>query len=172
MTQTPNAPIYSACSLTAIQRSILMVDDQPGYLELMAEVVEEYFPELHLQTAPNGEQAWQFLNQGQALAPSAAENQSHWIYPSLIISDLNLPKISGVDLLHRIKQDPYLQAIPVIIFSTSQAEQDILRCYQAQANCFITKPSNVDDFFTVVQQIIAFWLNLVTLPHFPPQQIP
>ncbi|ANV85558.1 hypothetical protein AWQ21_05600 [Picosynechococcus sp. PCC 7003] len=149
-----------------------MVDDQPGYLELMAEVIEEYFPELDLQTAPDGEQAWQFLNQGQSPVPSTSESPWNWIYPSLIISDLNLPKISGVELLHRIKHDPYLQAIPVIIFSTSQAEQDILRCYQAQANCFITKPDNVDDFFSVVQQIIAFWLNLVALPHFPPQQIP
>ncbi|MBV5261165.1 response regulator [Synechococcus moorigangaii CMS01] len=141
-----------------------MVDDQAGYLELMAEVVEEYFPQLILQTAQDGEQAWQLLNQNQALMTSPT--RSHWFYPSLIISDLNLPKLSGVELLRRVKQDPYLQTIPVIIFSTSCAEEDILRCYQAQANCFITKPNNVDDFFVVTQHIITFWLNLVVLPNF------
>ncbi|MEB3224263.1 MAG: response regulator [Synechococcus sp.] len=169
MTQTPLVPSYQACSLTTIQRAILMVDDQPGYLELMAEVMEEYFPQLLLQTAQDGEVAWQLLNQGQPI--NSLTNPKNWFYPSLIISDLNLPKLSGVDLLRRIKQDPYLQAIPVIIFSTSRAEADILRCYQAQANCFITKPDNVDDFFAVAQHMIAFWLNLVMLPHFPSQGI-
>lgn len=157
---------YSACSLTTSQRAVLVVEDQPAYLELICEAIEESFPDLVIQSAQNGEQAWQFLNQGDRHSPetTALTSDAPMIYPSLIISDLNLPKLSGFELLTRIKQDAYLQAIPVVIFSTSTDEQDILRCYQAQANCYVAKPSNVDDFFAVVQEMLNFWLNLAELP--------
>lgn len=157
---------HRECSLATIQRSVLVIEDQKGYLELICEAIHEVFPEIRLQTARDGEQAWQLLNRPQQSITGFWEDEipEIQIYPSLIISDLNLPKFSGLELLDLIKQDPYLRAIPVVIFSTSKDEDDILRCYEAQANCYITKPNNIEEFFEVVQDIVHFWLNLVTPP--------
>lgn len=170
----PKSMVLNACAIDTTKRSILIVEDQPGYLELIGEAIAESFPQLFVQTARDGEQAWQLLehcerrgDSGDLLLSDAAKNHRDvpLIYPSLIISDLNLPKLSGLELLKRVKQDPFLQAIPVVIFSTSSDEDDILRCYQAQANCYITKPRHVDEFFTVVQGMVAFWINVASLPN-------
>lgn len=159
--------LHLACPLATTQRSILVIEDQKGYLELICEAIHDSFPEIRLQTAQDGEQAWQLLNYPQQEIACFWEDEipEIKIYPSLIISDLNLPKFSGLELLKLIKQDPHLKTIPVVIFSTSKDEDDILRCYEAQANCFITKPSNIEEFFEVVQDIVHFWLNLVTPPN-------
>ncbi len=144
------------------QPCILVVEDQVGYAELIREAIKHSFPEVKIRVVPSAEKAWFFLKQ---YLPTATEPV---IYPSLTILDLNLPKMSGLELLSLIKQDDDLQAIPVIVFSTSQAEEDILQCYQAQANCYITKPKDVDEFFNVVQKIVNFWLKTVSLPHTSP----
>ena len=86
------------------------------------------------------------------------------ILPDIILLDLNLPKINGTEVLAEIKKDPMLKYIPVIILTTSEAEQDILRAYDLHANCYITKPVNLEQFLTVVRSIENFWLTLVKLP--------
>ncbi|MGB2925944.1 MAG: response regulator [Limnothrix sp.] len=138
--------------------SVLLVEDQVGYLELMCEAIAGLLQNITVETANNGEQAWSLLNL------DASMTEKPIAYPSLIITDLNLPRLSGLELLSRIKKDQKLQAIPIVVFSTSQAESDILSCYQAHANCFITKPRDLDAFIEVVQSIVTFWLNLVCLP--------
>lgn len=144
-------------------QSVLLVDDQIGYLELMCEAIAEINQDLTICTAKNGEEAWaKLLRKNVDCEDITPKNKS--IFPSLIITDLNLPKLSGLDLLSRIKNNDHLKTIPVIVLSTSQMESDILQCYQAQANCFITKPDNIDDFFQVIQSILTFWLNLISLP--------
>jgi CheY-like chemotaxis protein len=134
------------------QYSVLIVEDQLGYRELICEAIAELYAHVKIQVAKDGAEAWNLLDQQRER-------------PSLIIVDLNLPKISGLELLKKIKTDQCLHVIPVIIFSTSQDENDILKCYQAQSNCFITKPRDIDTFFDVVQSMVTFWFNLVPLPN-------
>ncbi|NJN74052.1 MAG: response regulator [Limnothrix sp. RL_2_0] len=145
------------------QQSILLIDDQVGYLELMYEAIAEIDQKLNIYTAKDGEEAWEKLT-GKITISQDINSKSKSIFPSLIITDLNLPKLSGLELLARIRKDNYLKEIPVIILSTSQTESDIVQCYQAEANCFITKPDNIDDFFRVIQSILTFWLGIVSLP--------
>lgn len=152
-----------ACLIENKQQSVLLVDDQIGYLELMCEAIAEVNEELTIVTAKNGEEAWAQLV-AQRGNSQGVDSPKALICPSLIVTDLNLPKLSGLELLHRIKSCEHLRTIPVVVLSTSQMESDILQCYQAQANCFVTKPDDIDDFFQVIQNILAFWLNLVSLP--------
>ncbi|HEX7465226.1 MAG TPA: response regulator, partial [Usitatibacter sp.] len=84
--------------------------------------------------------------------------------PDIILLDLNLPKKDGREVLSEIKQDADLRAIPVVILTTSQAEEDVLRSYDLHANCYVTKPVDLEKFILVVQSIDRFWLNVVTLP--------
>ncbi len=85
--------------------------------------------------------------------------------PDLILLDLNLPKKDGREVLAEIKTDAALKTIPVVILTTSRAEQDVLRSYELQANCYISKPVDLEQFITVVKSIEDFWLTIVTLPH-------
>lgn len=149
--------IDSICSIDADRCSVLIVEDQLGYRELICEAIAELYPQITIQVAKDGAEAWKFLEEKKNQTPKIA-------YPALIVLDLNLPKISGLELLKKIKTDVSLHTIPVIIFSTSQDESDILKCYQAHGNCFITKPRDIDTFFKVVQSIVTFWFNLVSLP--------
>ena len=86
------------------------------------------------------------------------------VRPDLILLDLNLPSKDGREVLAEIKADPALRTIPVVILTTSRAEQDVLRSYELQANCYITKPVDLEQFMTVVRSIEDFWLTIVTLP--------
>jgi len=106
----------------------------------------------HLQVAADGVDALQRLRQ-----PGA-------VRPDLILLDLNLPRKDGREVLAEIKADPALKTIPVVIVTTSRAEQDVLKSYELQANCYITKPVDLEQFITVVKSIEDFWLTIVTLP--------
>lgn len=86
------------------------------------------------------------------------------VRPDLILLDLNLPRKGGLEVLAEIKADPKLQQIPVVVLTTSQAEQDVLRTYALHANCYIVKPVDLDQFIGVVQSIKSFWLAVVVLP--------
>jgi CheY-like chemotaxis protein len=86
------------------------------------------------------------------------------VRPDLILLDLNLPRKDGREVLAEIKAEPALKTIPVVVLTTSRAEQDVLRSYELQANCFVTKPVNLDQFIGVVKSIEDFWLTVVRLP--------
>lgn len=135
---------------------ILLVEDNPGDVRLTQEVLKEAKVHNNLNVVVDGEEALSFLHrQGQyADAPR----------PDLIMLDLNLPKKDGHEVLAVIKREEDLQRIPVVVLTTSQAEEDILKAYNLSANCYITKPVDLDQFIAVVKSIEDFWLILVKLP--------
>ncbi len=138
---------------------ILLVEDSPGDVRLTQEALRDAKMKNTLHVASDGLEAISFLRrQGKhANAPR----------PDLILLDLNLPKKSGSEILEEIKLDPSLKSIPVVILTTSAAEQDILQSYQLHANCYITKPVDLDQFLKVVKTLDNFWLTIVKLPSDP-----
>jgi CheY-like chemotaxis protein len=141
---------------------ILLVEDSPSDTDLTIEALREAKIRNHLNIAEDGVQALQFLRrQGKhAGAPR----------PDLIMLDLNLPRKDGREVLAEIKADDSLKTIPVVVLTTSRAEQDVLKAYQQHANCYITKPVDFEKFLSVVRSIESFWLMVVTLP--PPANFP
>lgn len=135
---------------------ILLVEDNPGDVRLTREALKEGKVRNNLHVAEDGDKALAFLRQGGngASAPR----------PDLILLDLNLPKRDGREVLAEIKSDPSLRCIPVVILTTSRAEEDILKTYDLHANCYITKPVNLEQFISVVKAIEDFWLTIVKLP--------
>ena len=115
---------------------ILLVEDNPGDIRLIVEVLKEGKIHNHLSVVEDGEEALAYLRR--------EGSYQDVILPDIILLDLNLPKISGTEVLAEIKKDPMLKHIPVIILTTSEAEQDILKAYDLHANCYITKPVNLD----------------------------
>jgi CheY-like chemotaxis protein len=109
-----------------------------------------------MSVATDGEEALAFLRRenGHAAAPR----------PDLVLLDLNLPRKDGREVLAEMKADPDLRRIPVVILTTSKAEEDIVRTYDLHANCYITKPVDLDQFITVVKSIESFWFSVVSLP--------
>ena len=135
---------------------ILLVEDNPGDARLTREALAHSKVKNNLHHARDGEEAVAFLRrQGQwASAPT----------PDLVLLDLNLPRRDGREVLEDIKGDPALMHIPVVILTSSQAEEDIMRTYRLHANCFITKPVDLEQLTKVVQGIEQFWFTLVRLP--------
>ena len=136
---------------------ILLVEDNPGDVRLAIEALRESKVRNNLHVARDGVEALAFLRREQPHDEAPR--------PDLILLDLNLPRKDGRQVLAEIKVDPRLHTIPVVILTTSRAEQDVLRSYELQANCYITKPVDLDQFITVVKSIEDFWLTIVTLPH-------
>ena len=136
---------------------VLLVEDNSGDIRLTQEAFKEGRLIVNLTVATDGVQALDLLNRRGSYAAAAR--------PDLILLDLNLPKKNGREVLSEIKAHEELRRIPVIVMSTSKAEQDILRAYNLNANCYITKPVELDDFLNVVRSIEDFWLTIVTLPH-------
>jgi CheY-like chemotaxis protein len=135
---------------------ILLVEDNPGDARLTREALAHSKVRNNLHHARDGEEALEFLHHS---GPSGAHP-----HPDLILLDLNLPRRHGREVLEEIKNDPALMHIPVVILTSSQAEEDILRSYQLHANCFITKPVDLEQLTKVVQGIEQFWFTLVKLP--------
>ena len=135
---------------------ILLVEDNPGDVRLTMEAWKEGKIRNHLHVAEDGVEALSFLRKEGKHAQAAR--------PDLILLDLNLPRKDGREVLAEIKKDPNLKHIPVVILTTSKAEQDILKTYDLHANCYITKPLDMDQFIRVVRSIEDFWLSIVTLP--------
>ena len=135
---------------------ILLVEDNPGDVRLAIEALRESKVRNNLHVARDGVEALAFLRREQPHEEAPR--------PDLILLDLNLPRKDGRKVLAEIKVDPRLHTIPVVILTTSRAEQDVLRSYELQANCYITKPVDLDQFITVVKSIEDFWLTIVTLP--------
>jgi len=135
---------------------ILLVEDNPGDVRLMTEALKETQVRKRLHLAEDGVQAMSFLRRK---GPHAGAPR-----PDLILLDLNLPKKDGREVLAEIKEDPKLKSIPVVVLTTSQSEQDVLRSYQLHANCYISKPVGLENLIAVVQSIEGFWLKTVRLP--------
>jgi two-component system, chemotaxis family, response regulator Rcp1 len=135
---------------------VLLVEDSAGDVRLTREALKDAKVHVHLQVVSDGIEAMAFLNrEGQHVqAPR----------PDLILLDLNLPKKDGRQVLEEIKQSPSLKSIPVVILTTSASEADILRSYMLHANCYITKPVDLNGFLDVVKSIDNFWLSVVKLP--------
>ncbi len=136
---------------------ILLVDDHPGDVRLMEEAFAEAPPfRAKLSVASDGEEAMAFLRRAGRFADA--------VRPELILLDLNLPKMNGAAVLAEIRADPALTHIPVIVLTTSTAEKDVRLTYQLHANCYITKPVELEDFFRIIRLISEFWLGTVELP--------
>lgn len=135
---------------------ILLVEDNPGDVRLTQEMLKEARVANHLEVVTDGEQALDFLFQrgGYRTAPR----------PDMVLLDLNLPKKSGLEVLEEVKAHPELRRIPIVILTTSKAEEDVVRSYNAYANCYVTKPVDLAQFMTVVRSIEDFWLTVVKLP--------
>ncbi len=135
---------------------ILLVEDNPGDYRLTKEALKEGKVYNNLHWAQDGVEAIEFLKRRGKY--DAAPR------PDIILLDLNLPKKDGREVLSEIKRDEALRTIPVVILTTSKAEEDVLRSYDLHANCYVTKPVDLDKFIVVVQSIDRFWLTVVTLP--------
>ena len=135
---------------------ILLIEDNPGDVRLSQEALEENKVHNRLFVAYDGVEALTFLHREGQFAEAPR--------PDLILLDLNLPKMDGREVLAEIKSDANLKRIPVVILTTSSADQDIIRSYNLHANCYITKPVDLDQFLIVIRSIENFWLSIVKLP--------
>jgi CheY-like chemotaxis protein len=135
---------------------LLLVEDNPGDVRLTQEALKQGDLSHELDVATDGEQALDYLFQRDEY-----EGQPR---PDLVLLDLNLPKCDGREVLRCLKEDETLRQIPVVILTTSEAEQDIEQTYELNANCYITKPVDLDDFMQVVRTVEDFWLGLAELP--------
>ena len=135
---------------------ILLVEDNPGDHRLTKEALHEGKVYNNLHWAKDGVEALDFLRRRGAHGNAPR--------PDLVLLDLNLPKKDGREVLSEIKSDESLKTIPVVILTTSQAEEDILKSYHLHANCYVTKPVDLEKFIVVVQSIDRFWLTIATLP--------
>lgn len=136
--------------------NILLIEDNPGDVRLAQEAFKEGKLEIHLDVVMDGQEAINFLHkEGSYL---------HANRPDIILLDLNLPKKDGREVLGEIKEDPLLKSIPVVILTTSNAEQDVTHSYNLHVNCYINKPVDYDNFFEIIKKIEDFWLNTAILP--------
>lgn len=135
---------------------ILLVEDNPGDVRLTQEAFRDGKIPSCLNVVEDGVKAIAFLRKKPPYS-----NAPH---PDLILLDLNLPKKGGQEVLEVIKADQHLKRIPVVILTTSSSEEDVLRAYNLHANCYISKPLDLDQFIKVVKTIEAFWLTIVKLP--------
>ncbi len=136
---------------------VLLVEDSPGDVRLSQEAFRDANPTIRVHVASDGVEAMAFLRREgtHARAPR----------PDLILLDLNLPRMDGREVLAHIKADDDLKTIPTVILTTSDAEADIVQSYQLQANCYLSKPVQLDEFESLVKSINDFWLTKVKLPH-------
>jgi chemotaxis family two-component system response regulator Rcp1 len=137
-------------------KEILLVEDSPGDVRLTQEAFRDANRSIHLHVAADGVEAMAFLRKERAYV--------HAPRPDIILLDLNLPKMDGREVLARIKEDDNLKTIPTVILTTSDTEADIVKCYQLQANCYLSKPVRLDAFEILVKSINDFWMTKVKLP--------
>jgi len=136
---------------------ILLVEDNLGDIRLTEEIFKECKVFNHLSVVRDGEEAMAWLRREGRYAASPR--------PDLILLDLNLPKKGGREVLAEVKVDADLRRIPIVVLTTSSADRDIVKSYDLHANCYLTKPMQLDEFVTVVQSIESFWLMIVKLPN-------
>jgi two-component system, chemotaxis family, response regulator Rcp1 len=139
-----------------MQRVVLLVEDSPGDVRLTQEAFRDAGKSIDLRVAADGVEAMAFLKHEGVYADAPR--------PDFILLDLNLPKMDGREVLAHIKEDENLKTIPTVILTTSDAEADILTSYQLQANCYLSKPVQLEEFESLVKSINDFWLTKVKLP--------
>lgn len=135
---------------------ILLVEDNPGDVRLIQEALQDGKLLNRVVTVTDGQKALAYLRKEGSYAQATR--------PDLILLDLNIPRKDGREVLAEIKADPHLRSIPVVIVTSSQAEEDILRSYNTHANCYVTKPVDLEKFVAVVRAIEEFWVTIVKLP--------
>jgi len=135
---------------------ILLVEDNPGDVLLTREALKEGKVLNNLYVAKDGSEALQFLHK-----EAPYENVPT---PDIVLLDLNLPRVNGREVLAHVKSDLNLRRIPIVVLTTSKAEEDIVRSYDLHANCYITKPLDLEQFIQVIKSIENFWLSIVKLP--------
>ena len=135
---------------------ILLVEDNPGDARLTMEAMRDAKVRNRIHVVEDGVEAMEFLRRQGRYGDAPR--------PDLILLDLNLPKMDGREVLAEVKADPNLKRIPVVVLTTSQAEEDVLRAYDLHANCYVTKPVDLAQFMKIVELIDEFWVNVVTLP--------
>jgi len=138
---------------------ILLVEDNPGDVRLIQEALQDGKLLNRVATVTDGQKALAYLRKEGSYAQATR--------PDLILLDLNIPRKDGREVLAEIKADPHLRSIPVVIVTSSQAEEDILRSYNTHANCYVTKPVDLEKFVAVVRAIEEFWVTIVKLPPKP-----
>ena len=136
---------------------ILLVEDNPGDVRLTRESLYDARVNNNMMVAGDGLEAMACLRQEGKYAQAAR--------PDLILLDLNLPRMNGFEVLDAIKEDPNLKRIPVVVLTTSEAEQDIVQSYNLYANAYVTKPVDLEQFIKVIKSIEGFWLEIVKLPN-------
>jgi len=135
---------------------ILLVEDNPGDVRLTVEILKETKVRNNLTVAGDGNEALELLRR--------TGRYTHAVRPDLILLDLGLPKKDGKQVLAEIKADPVLKRIPVVILTSSKAEEDVVKSYNLYANCYVTKPVDLEQFVKVVKSVEDFWLTIVELP--------
>jgi two-component system, chemotaxis family, response regulator Rcp1 len=135
---------------------ILLVEDNPADIRLTREALMEWKRASRLHVAKDGEEALEFLRREGRFSSAPR--------PDIVIIDLNLPRKDGRELLAEMKQDESLKCLPVVVLTTSRAEQDISRTYEMHANCYVIKPSGLEEFMAAIRSIDTFWSEVVTLP--------
>jgi chemotaxis family two-component system response regulator Rcp1 len=146
----------STGTISAVPIEVLLVEDSAGDVRLTREAFKDAKVYVNLHVASDGAEAMAFLAREGPFANVPR--------PDLILLDLNLPKKDGREVLEEIKSSPTLKSIPVVILTTSESDADILRSYRLHANCYITKPVDLEGFLTVIKSIDNFWLSVVKLP--------
>ncbi|MBI4370348.1 MAG: response regulator [Elusimicrobia bacterium] len=136
--------------------TILLVEDNPADIRLTQEALKENKIAVNLEVATNGERALHYLTKDVPLKSKPR--------PDLILLDLNLPVMDGRELLGKIKEDNELKSIPVVVLTTSQANEDIVKSYKLHANCYVTKAMNLEQFQKIVKTLEDFWFTVVKLP--------
>ena len=135
---------------------ILLVEDDPDDVELTRRALMEHKLILNLDVVGDGEEAMRYLHRQLPFADK--------LLPDLILLDLNLPRMDGREVLALIRADEHLRSLPVVVLTTSSADEDVIKAYNLHANCFITKPVGMKNFSTVVHKIEDFWFSVVRLP--------
>lgn len=139
---------------------VLMFEDDPGDVLLARELMEESKLTIQMTVAEDGVQGMQMLR-GEGQYADA-------LRPDLILLDLNMPRMDGLAVLNELKNDPVLRVIPVVVLTTSSSDRDVMEAYSRHANCYITKPLDLDQFAKIVSVIDEFWFTVVKLPRLEP----
>jgi chemotaxis family two-component system response regulator Rcp1 len=136
---------------------VLLVEDDEDDVRLTREALRDSKVIVNMAVAADGEEALERLRRKGKFTEA--------VRPDLILLDLNLPRVSGREVIAQLKGDAELKTIPVVVLTTSEADSDIVKCYDLGANCYITKPVNFDQFRRIIKAIDEFWLAIVKLPH-------